>query len=177
MIAEEWQICAVEIKGRTKIQNYIVVYNAHMTTKIELETSLKDAMRAGDELRKRTLRMALSSIKQVEIDKNQALDESGIAAILQKEIKSRRESILDAERANRPDLVKAAEAEIAIIEGYLPKALSPEELEQVVKLVITELGAASPKDMGQVMKALLPRVQGRAPGDQVSALVRKLLQG
>jgi uncharacterized protein YqeY len=164
------------LRDAAPIQNHFVVYNDHMTTKAELETSLKDAMRAGDDVRKRTLRMALSAIKQVEIDKNQAIDESGVAAILQKEIKSRRESILDAERANRPDLIQAAETEIAIIEGFLPKALSPEELEKLVKLVITELGAASPKDMGQVMKALLPRVQGRAPGDQVSAVVRKLLQ-
>jgi uncharacterized protein YqeY len=148
-----------------------------MTTKNELETSLKDAMRAGDDVRKRTLRMALSAIKQVEIDKNQVLDEAGIAAILQKEIKSRRESIVDAQRANRPDMIKATEAEIAVIEGYLPDALSPEELEKLAKLVITELGAASPKDVGQVMKSLLPRLQGRAPGDQVSAVVRKLLQG
>jgi len=148
-----------------------------MTTKNELETSLKDAMRANDDVRKRTLRMALSAIKQVEIDKGLVLDETGIAAILQKEIKSRRESIVDAQRANRPDIIGAAEAEIAIIEGYLPKALSPEELEKLAKLVITELGATSPKDVGQVMKALLPRLQGRAPGDQVSAVVRKLLQG
>jgi uncharacterized protein YqeY len=148
-----------------------------MTTKTELETSLKNAMRANDDVRKRTLRMALSAIKQVEIDKSQVLDETGIAGILQKEIKSRRESIVDAQRANRPDMIKAAEAEIAIIEGYLPKALSPEELEKLAKLVITELGATSPKDVGQVMKALLPRLQGRAPGDQVSAVVRKLLQG
>ena len=148
-----------------------------MTTKNELETSLKDAMRANDDVRKRTLRMALSAIKQVEIDKGLVLDETGIAAILQKEIKSRRESIVDAQRANRPDIIGAAEAEIAIIEGYLPKALSPEELEKLAKLVITELGATSPKDVGQVMKAILPRLQGRAPGDQVSAVVRKLLQG
>jgi uncharacterized protein YqeY len=148
-----------------------------MTTKTELETSLKDAMRASDDLRKRTLRLALSAIKQVEIDKNLVLDETGIAAILQKEIKSRRESIVDAQRANRPDMIKTAEAEIAVIEGFLPKALSSEELEKLAKLVITELGATSPKDVGQVMKALLPRLQGRAPGDQVSAVVRKLLQG
>lgn len=138
---------------------------------------MKDAMRAGDDLRKRTLRMALASIKQAEIDKREATDEAGIAAILQKEIKSRRESIIDAQRANRPDLIKTAEAEIAVIEGFLPKALSPEELENLAQAVITELGAASPKDVGQVMKALLPRVQGRSPGDQVSAMVRKLLQG
>jgi hypothetical protein len=148
-----------------------------MATKLELESSMKDAMRAGDDLRKRTLRMALASIKQAEIDQREATDEAGIAAILQKEIKSRRESIIDAQRANRPDLIKTAEAEIAVIEGFLPKALSPEELENLAQAVITELGAASPKDVGQVMKALLPRVQGRSPGDQVSAMVRKLLQG
>jgi len=148
-----------------------------MTTKTELETSLKAAMRAGDDVRKRTLRMALFAIKQVEIDKRQVLDETGIAAILQKEVKSRRESIEDALRANRPDTIKAVEAEITVIEEYLPKALLPEELETLAKQVITELGAASPKDVGQVMKALLLRVQGRAPGDQVSAAVRKLLQG
>jgi len=159
------------------IHHAIVVYNDCMTTKIELETSLKDAMRAGDDLRKRTLRMALSSIKQVEIDKSQALDETGIAAILQKEIKSRRESIIDAQRANRPDMIQAAEAEISVIEEFLPKGLSPEELEKMAKEVITELGASSPKDVGQVMKALLPRLQGRAPGDQVSSVVRKLLAG
>ncbi len=155
----------------------IVVYNDLMTSKTELETSMKEAMRAGDDVRKRTLRMALSAIKQAEIDKKQTLDEAGVAAILQKEIKSRRESIADAQRANRPDLIQASEAEIAIIEGFLPKSLSPEELEMEAKSVIAELGAASPKDVGQVMKALLPRVQGRAPGDQVSAVVRKLLQG
>jgi len=159
------------------IQKPFVVYNDRMTTKTDLETSLKDAMRAGDDVRKRTLRMALSAIKQAEIDKNVVLDEAGIAAILQKEIKSRRESIVDAQHANRPDIIKAAEAEIAVVEGFLPQALSPEELEKLAKMVITELGAASPKDMGQVMKALLPRLQGRAPGDQVSAVVRKLLQG
>ena len=154
-----------------------MLYNDLMITKNELETLLKEAMRSGNDVRKRTLRMVLSAIKLAEIDKSQALDENGIAAILQKEIKSRRESIADAQRANRPDIITAAEAEIAVIDGFLPKPLAPEEVENLVKQVITELGAASPKDMGQVMKALLPRLQGRAPGDQVSAVVRKLLQG
>lgn len=148
-----------------------------MTTKNELENHLKEAMRAGDDVRKRTLRMALSAIKLAEIDKSQALDETGIAAILQKEIKSRRESIADAQRANRPDLIRSTEAEIAVLEGFLPKAISPEELDQLTRQVITELGATSMKDMGLVMKTLLPRLQGRAPGDQVSAAVKKMLQG
>jgi uncharacterized protein len=148
-----------------------------MTTKNELETVLKEAMRSGDDVRKRTLRMVLSAVKLTEIDRGQALDESGIAAILQKEIKSRREAIADAQRANRPDMIAANEAEIAVVEGFLPKAMPVDELEKLAKQVITELGASSPKDMGQVMKTLLPRLQGRASGDQVSSVVRKILQG
>ena len=148
-----------------------------MTTKNELETVLKNAMRSGDEVTKRTLRMVLSAIRMAEIDKHEALDETSIAAILQKEVKSRRESIADAQRANRPEMIVSTEAEIAVIEGFLPKGMSPEELETAAKQVIAELGAGSLKDMGQVMKTLLPRLQGRAEGDQVSAVVRKLLQG
>jgi uncharacterized protein YqeY len=153
------------------------VYNDLMTTKTELETSLKDAMRSSDEVRKRTLRMVLAAIRLAEIDKKQALDETNIAAILQKEIKSRREAIADAQRANRPEMISAAEAEIAVLDRYIPQALTPEELEKQVSQVIEEIGATSLKDMGQVMKILLARLQGRAPGDQVSAMVRKHLQG
>lgn len=160
---------------RFRIQPF--VYNDPMTTKNQLETFLKEAMRSGDDIRKRTVRLALSAIKLAEIDRGQALDETGIAAILQKEIKTRREAIADAQRANRPDLITASEAEIAIIEGFLPKALPVEEVEALAKQVIQELGATSLKDMGQVMKALLPRLQGRAAGDQVSAVVKKILQG
>jgi len=163
--------------GLYSIEIQRIVYNDLMITKNELETYLKEAMRSGDDVRKRTLRMILSAIKLAEIDKGQALDETGIAAILQKEIKSRREAIADAQRANRPNLVTASEAEIAVIEGFLPKALASDELEKLAMQVITELGATSPKDMGQVMKTLLPRLQGRAAGDQVSAVVRKLLSG
>jgi hypothetical protein len=148
-----------------------------MTTKLELETSLKDAMRSGDELRKRTIRMAVAAIKFAEIEKGAALDETAIASILQKEIKSRRESITDAQRASREDLIASTEAEIGVLEGFLPKAVPLEELETLVKQVIAETGAASMKDMGQVMKVLLPRVQGRAPSDRVSQMVRKFLAG
>ena len=104
-----------------------------MITKNELETLLKEAMRSGNDVRKRTLRMVLSAIKLAEIDKSQALDETGIAGILQKEIKSRRESIADAQRANRPNIIKAVEAEIAVIEGFLPKALAPRKTKLLLK--------------------------------------------
>ncbi len=147
-----------------------------MSTKKQLETALTDAMRAGDDLRKRTLRMAISAIRLAEVEKREPLDESNVLGILHKEVKSRRESIEDAQRAERPDLIAAAEAEISVLEEFLPKSLSPDELEALVKEVITEVGATSMREMGQVMKTLMPRLQGRATGDQANQVVRKLLQ-
>ena len=148
-----------------------------MSTKTQLEDALKDAMRAGDDLRKRTLRMALSAIRLAEIDTGQALDDFAVQAILQKEVKSRQEAIAEAQQAKRPDLEAAARDEIAVLEEFLPKQLSPQELEALAKEVIAEVGATSMKDMGQVMKVLLPRLQNRAPGDQASRVVRTLLTG
>ncbi len=148
-----------------------------MTTKAQLESQLKDAMRASDDVRKRTLRMVLSAIRLTEIDNGAALDEAGIMTILQKEVKSRRESIAEAQHANRPDLAAATEAEIVVLEDFLPKPMSSQELESAAKQVIAEVGATSLKEMGLVMKTLLPRLQGRAAGDQASQVVRKLLQG
>ena len=148
-----------------------------MSVKSQLENALKDALRAGDDLRKRTLRMALSAIKQTEIDKGITLDDSGVMAILQKEIKTRREAIADAERASRPDLAAASQAEITYLESFLPKELTPQELEDLARQVIAETGATSAREMGQVMKALMPRLQGRASGDAASQAVRRLLSG
>jgi uncharacterized protein YqeY len=147
-----------------------------MDLREQLESSLKESMRAGDDVRKRTLRMALSSIRLAEIDKGARLDDSGVMAILQKEIKSRHEAITDAERANRPDLIRESQAEIAVIENFLPKAMSPAELDELARQVIAEVGAVNIKEMGQVMKVLVPRLQGRASGDQASQAVRRLLQ-
>jgi uncharacterized protein YqeY len=146
-----------------------------MDTRTQLENALKDAMRAGDDLRKRTLRMALAAIRQQDIDKGTLLDEPGVQATLQKEIKSRHESILDAQKASRPDLEAENEAEIEVLQGFLPKQLAPEELDMLAKQAVDEVGATSLKEMGQVMKVLLPRLQGRASGDQASQAVRKLL--
>ena len=141
-----------------------------MDTQKQIEKDFTDALRARDELRKSTLRMVLSSIKLVEVDKGRPLDEGEVLAILQKEIKSRRESIADAEKADRPDLIADSQAEIKILEGYLPQALTQEEIEMLAKE-----GAASLQDMGKVMKVLMPQVQGRADGSLVSQTVRQLL--
>lgn len=147
-----------------------------MSTKEQLENGLKDAMRAGDDLRKRTLRMALAAIRQVEIDKGTTLDDSAVMAILQKEIKSRQEAVDEARRAGRPDLEQAAQAEIGVLQAFLPQPLSAEELEALARQAVADAGATSPREMGQVMKILLPRLGGRASGDQASQAVRKLLQ-
>lgn len=148
-----------------------------MDLKTQLQEALKDAMRAKDDLRKNTLRLALSSIRQSEVDNGITLDEQGVLAILYKEVKSRREAIADAERAGRPDLIQSGEAEIAILEGFLPKGFSAEELDALARQAVAEAGATSMREMGAVMKLLLPRLQGRASGDQASQAVRKLLQG
>ena len=148
-----------------------------METKQSLETALHDAMRSNDEVAKRTLRMVISSVKFSEIEKGSPMDEAGAISVIQKEIKSRREAISEAEKANRPDLVEASQAEIAVLDIYLPKQLSEEEVTVIVKAVIQETNASSPSDMGKVMKALMPRIQGKAAGDLVSRVVKNLLAG
>jgi uncharacterized protein YqeY len=147
-----------------------------MDTKEKLEMALKEALKAGDDVRKRTVRMTLAAIRQVEIDKRINLDEAAVLSIVQKEIKTRKESVEEARGANRPDIVAATEAEIVVLQAYLPEAMSSDELKALVKAAVAEVGATSPTDMGKVMKLLMERVAGRAPGDQVSALVRQALQ-
>jgi uncharacterized protein len=147
-----------------------------METKNEIDNALKNAMRSGDEVTKRTLRMAVAAIRMAEMDKGRPLEEPEIISVLQKEVKSRQESIAEAKRANRVDLSEAAEAEIHVLENFLPKQMSKEELEAVVHQVIEEVGADSPADMRKVMKELMPRLQGRATGEQASQIVRQQLQ-
>ncbi len=146
-----------------------------MSIKATIEKDIVDAMRSGQVMRKNTLRMALSAIKLAEIEKGGSLDDAVVLTVLQKEIKSRRETILDAERAKRPDLVADAEAEIALLETYLPTQLSQQELESMAQEAIDEVGATSTREIGIVMNVLLPRVQGRAEGSMVSQVVRQLL--
>jgi len=146
-----------------------------MASRADLEGDLKQAIRSSDEVRKRTLRMVLSSLKLAEVEKRGALDEAAIAGIVRKEIKMRQEAIEEALHASRQDLVEASQAEVAVLEGYLPKAIDPAELEALVRQAIAEAAAAGPQDMGKVMKVLVPRVEGRADGKQLSTLVRDLL--
>ena len=146
-----------------------------MDIKTQLNDSLKTAMKSGDMTRKDTLRMALAAIKQVEVDKRIVLDDAAVMALLQKEIKNRREALEEAKKANRPDLASANEAEIVILETFLPAAMPAEELRAIVQAAIAETGAAIPSDMGKVMKVVMPKVAGRAPNDAISAMVKELL--
>ena len=148
-----------------------------MDLKTQLNETMKDAMRSGDTVRKNTTRMALAAIKQVEIDKQTTLDDMAVIALLQKEIKNRKEAIEEAKKAEREDLVKDNQAEIAVLEAFLPAAMSAEDLRELVKAAIAETGASSPADMGRVMKVALEKVAGRAPGGEVSTVVRQLLIG
>lgn len=147
-----------------------------MDTKTALDSALKDALRAGDDLRKRTIRQALAAIKQAEIDRQTTLDEPAVLVILQKEIKTRRESAEEAHRAGRGDMVNELEAEIRVLSDFLPEALSDGELRPMVEAAIAETGAISSADMGRVIKTVMSRVAGRATGDQVSKMARELLQ-
>jgi len=147
-----------------------------MDLKTQINDSVKDAMRSGDEVRKRTLRMTLAAVKQAEVDKRITLDDQAVIAILQKEIKNRREALEEATKAGRADLASENEAEIAVLETFLPKAMPADELRALVQAAIAETGAASMADMGRVMKVVIPKVAGRAPNDMISAMVRESLQ-
>ncbi len=147
-----------------------------MDTKAQLQQALKDAMRQRDELRKRTIRSALAALKMAEVEAGGALDEQAQWAVLQKEIKMRRETIEGAQKAGRDDLVVEAQAEIAVLQEFLPPALDEAALEAMAREAIAEVGATSMREMGKVMAVLMPRVQGRATGGQVSQVVRRLLQ-
>lgn len=146
-----------------------------MNTKAKLNEAVKEAMKSGDEVRKRTIRMVLAAVKQVEVDKRAEMDDMAVVALIQKEVKNRREALAEAQKANRADLASENEAEIKVLEDFLPKAMPAEELRALVQAAIAETGASAPGDMGKVMKVVMPKVAGRAPNDMISATVKELL--
>ncbi len=150
-------------------------YNKKMSLKTKLEADLKQAMRDNKDLTKRTLRLCLAAVKLAEIEKRSELEDGAILGILQKEVKSRLETIEEAREAGREDLVQGAQSEIEILQAYLPQPLSDDELIELVQAAIEEAGATSPQEMGNVMKLLMPRIQGRADGKAASTAVRERL--
>lgn len=148
-----------------------------MLTQEALQADLQAAIRASDDVRKRTLRMVLTAVKLAEVEKRDSLDESELIAVLQKESKMRNEGIEGAKLAEREDLIAPLESELAVLQGYLPEPFTAEELQNLAREAISEIGATNVQEMGKVMKVLMPKVQGRADGKTVSETVRGLLTG
>ena len=148
-----------------------------MTLKETLDADLKAAMKAKEQLKLDVVRMLKSAVKYREIEVGKPLDDAGVVAVIASEIKRRRDSVEQYRAGNRADLASKEEAEIAILQGWLPAQLSEAELRAKVDAAIQATGAAGPKDMGKVMKALQPEVQGRADGKVVSELVKARLAG
>lgn len=136
---------------------------------------LKTSMKNKDTLRKNTITMVRAGIKQVEVDERIELDDDGIIQVINKQLKEKRNSIEEFKKGNRDDLVEQAEAEIDILLEYLPEQLTEEELTVIVKDVLEKGNYTSMKDMGSIMKDVMPKIQGRADGNMVNQIVRKLL--
>ncbi|AGA58486.1 MAG: GatB/YqeY domain-containing protein [Thermobacillus sp.] len=146
-----------------------------MTLAERLNEDLKLAMKSQDKFKLSVLRMVRAAIKNQEIERKRALDDSEVIDVLSREIKQRRDSLQDFETAGRTDLAEQASAEIEIISAYLPKPLTDEEVTALVQQTIQETGASSKADMGKVMAALMPKVKGRADGKLVNQIVSKHL--
>lgn len=147
------------------------------TLKARLNEDIKAAMKAQDKVRLGTLRLLNSAIKQLEIDNRVELDDAGILAVIEKAIKQRRESIKQYEAANRPELAAGEQAEIEVLQVYLPEPLTDAELQTLIANAITETGAAGMKDMGKVMTHLKPQVQGRTDMGALSGQIKAKLGG
>lgn len=146
-----------------------------MSLKDKITGDMKDAMRAGDKPRLGVIRLILAAIKQREVDERITLDDTQVLAVLDKMVKQRRDSVSQFQTGNRQDLADKEQAEIELIQTYLPAQLSETELATLVADAIKTSGAAGIKDMGKVMGLLKPKVQGRADMGAVSALIKAKL--
>lgn len=153
-----------------------VFYNKPMENTLNFQELLHAAMKEHDEVKKRVLRMVMSAGKLLEVNKGSKLDSQETQALIQKEIKTRAETIADAEKANRADILADTKAEIQYLETFLPKQLSDTELDALVSQVVSEQAATSLKDMGKVMKALIPALDGRATSQRASQAVKSQLE-
>ena len=148
-----------------------------MTLKERLAADLRAALKGGDKARTSVVRMVTAGIKYREVEKRGALEDPEVIQVLRTACKQRKESIEQFRAGRREDLAQAEEAELQILEGYLPACLSADELRQHTQAAIAAVGATSAKDLGKVMSHLMPVIAGRAEGQAVNAMVRELLAG
>jgi len=142
-----------------------------------LQGDLSEALRARDEHRKAVIRLALAAIKNAEIAQGSKLDDASVAAVLQREASQRRDAIAELKTANRLDLLAKDEEELVILEEYLPKLLSREEIVAEARQIMAEVGATGMGQMGSVMRELMSRLKGRVDGRVANEVVRELLSG
>lgn len=147
-----------------------------MALKEKISSDMKEALKGGDKIRLSTLRLLLSEIKNAEIAKRKELDDEGVLEVVSREIRKRRESIAEFEKAGREDLSSKERIEAQILEAYLPPQLSEEELAAIVDKALQESGAVSLKEMGKVMALVIPQIKGRAEGKTVNEMVRRALE-
>lgn len=140
-----------------------------------ISAAMKDAMRARAKERLSAIRLIMAEFKRIEVDERIELDDARVLAVLDKMLKQRRDSITQYQAAARDDLADVEIAEIAVIEEFLPEALTEDEISDLVKLAIAETSAESVRDMGKVMAVLKPKLQGRADVGSVSQIVKKTL--
>lgn len=146
-----------------------------MSLKEKLQEDWKLAMKSKDSFRSGVISMARAAILQSEKTDGTALDDDQVIFVLYREVKQRKEDIVEFEKGKRPDLVEQAEKEIEILLDYLPQQLTEEEINEIVRAAVIEVGANSIKDMGKVMAAVQPKVKGRADGKVVSQIVKEQL--
>tara|TARA_Y100001960_G_scaffold31514_1_gene27692 strand:- start:3836 stop:4288 length:453 start_codon:yes stop_codon:yes gene_type:complete len=147
-----------------------------MTLRATLDSDLKEAMRNKDVIKRTVLRTVLSEIRNTEIAKQNTLDDSGIEVVIIKQAQQRKDSIEAYITAERHDLVDKETQELNILSSYLPEQMSDDEVREIVKSVIRDLGAENISDMGKVMRAIMPKVQGRADGKVVNGMVTQILK-
>jgi uncharacterized protein YqeY len=148
-----------------------------MTLNQRIESAMHDAMRARDNQRTQTLRMAMAAAHNARIERGRDLTDDEVVDVLTRQVKQRRESIEMYRAAGREDRAAAEEAEAAILVEFLPQQLTDDEVETMARAAIAETGASAPADMGRVMGWLSPQTRGRADGRRVSEIVRRLLAG
>ena len=148
-----------------------------MAIKEKLMADFKEAMKAHDEVAKNTISFARAAIKQYEVDHREELDDDGIAAILSKQVKMRKDALADFEKAGRTDLIDSYKSEIEILKRYLPEQLSDEKIREIIKGTAAELGIeGGMQNMGKLMGPLMAKVKGLADGNQVKQLVQEFLK-
>ncbi|WP_298395349.1 GatB/YqeY domain-containing protein [uncultured Azonexus sp.] len=148
-----------------------------MSLKARITEDMKTAMKAKEATRLATIRLLLAAIKQKEVDERVELDDAAVAAVIEKLVKQRKDSVAQYQAAARQDLADAEQAEIAILAAYLPEKMSTEESAAAVAAAVAETGASGPADMGKLMAVLKPRLAGKADMAEVSKLVKAALAG